>query len=59
MREDGGGLAGVRALGVELREAKLVQVSMNIEDWQKSGPAEIYERIEQEAALRGVEVAGT
>ena len=59
VREDGGGFAGVRALGLELREAKLVQVSMNIEEWQKSGPAEIYEQIEQEAARRGVEVAGT
>jgi len=40
-------------------EAGLVQVSMNIEDWQKSGLAEIFRRIEQEAARRGVEVAGS
>jgi glutamate formiminotransferase len=59
IREDGGGFVGVRALGLELREAGLVQVSMNIEDWQKSGLAEIFRRIEQEAARRGVEVAGS
>jgi len=59
VREDGGGFAGVRALGLELSGTGLVQVSMNIEDWQKSGPAEIVGRIEQEAARLGVEVAGT
>jgi glutamate formiminotransferase len=59
VREDGGGFAGVRALGLELRGAGLVQVSMNIEDWQRSGLAEIVERIEQEAARRGLEVAGS
>jgi glutamate formiminotransferase len=59
IREDGGGFVGVRALGLELRSAGLVQVSMNIEDWQKSGLAEIFKRIEQEAARRGVEVAGS
>jgi glutamate formiminotransferase len=59
VREDGGGFAGVRALGLELRGAGLVQVSMNIEDWQKSGLAEIVTRIELEAKWHGVEVAGT
>jgi glutamate formiminotransferase len=59
VREDGGGFAGLRALGLELRETGLVQVSMNIEDWQKSGLAEIVTRIELEAKWHGVEVAGT
>ena len=59
VREEGGGFTGVRALGLELRGAGLVQVSMNIEDWQKSGLAEIFTRIEQEAARRGLEVAGS
>ena len=34
VREAGGGFPGVRALGLELPSAGLVQVSMNIEDWQ-------------------------
>jgi glutamate formiminotransferase len=59
VREDGGGFAGVRALGLELRGVAFVQVSMNIEDWQKSGLAEIVTRIGREAAQRGVEVAGS
>jgi glutamate formiminotransferase len=59
VREESGGFTGVRALGLELRGAGAVQVSMNIEDWQKSGLAEIFTRIEQEAARLGVEVAGS
>jgi glutamate formiminotransferase / 5-formyltetrahydrofolate cyclo-ligase len=59
VREGGGGFAGVRTLGLELRGAKLVQVSMNIEDWEKSGLAEIVTRIEREATQRGVEVVAT
>jgi glutamate formiminotransferase len=59
VREDGGRFVGVRALGLELRGAGLVQVSMNIEDWQKSGLAEVFTRIGREAATRGVEVAGS
>jgi len=60
VREDGAaGFAGVRALGLELSGAGAVQVSMNIEDWEKSGLAEIVTRIGREAARRGVEVAGS
>jgi glutamate formiminotransferase len=59
VRERGGGFIGVRALGLELPAAGLVQVSMNIEDWQTAPPREVVARIRQEAAERGVEVAGT
>ncbi len=59
VREGGSGLAGVRALGLELPSVGLVQVSMNIEDWEKSGLGEIYVRVEREAAQRGAAVAGT
>jgi len=48
----------VGAAGRE-REIGLVQVSMNIEDWRKSGLGEITARIEREAAQRGAEVVGT
>src|SRR5206468_6354036 len=34
VRERDGGFPGVRALGLELPRAGLVQVSMNIEDWE-------------------------
>lgn len=59
VRERDGGLPGVRALGLDLPRAGLVQVSMNLEDWERTSPHEVVERIESEAAARGVEVAGS
>ena len=59
VRETGGGFPGVRALGLELPSAGLVQVSMNIEDWQAAPPHEVVARIAAEAEARGAEVAGS
>jgi glutamate formiminotransferase/glutamate formiminotransferase/formiminotetrahydrofolate cyclodeaminase len=59
VRETGGGFRGVRALGLPLASRGLVQVSMNVEDWQASPLEEIVARIEGEAAARGVAVAGS
>jgi len=59
VREQGGGFPGVRALGLDLPRAGLVQVSMNVEDWEASALHEIVTRIEEEARLRGAEVAGS
>jgi glutamate formiminotransferase len=59
VRERDGGFAGVRALGLDLPGAGRVQVSMNVEDWEASALHEILARIEAEAAVRGVEVAGS
>ena len=59
VRETAGGFLGVRALGFPLASRGLVQVSMNVEDWQASPLDEIVARIEVEAAARGVEVAGS
>jgi glutamate formiminotransferase len=59
IRETGGGFSGVRALGFPLASRGLVQVSMNVEDWEASPLEEIVTRIEAEAAGRGVEVAGS
>jgi glutamate formiminotransferase len=56
VREAGGGFTGVRALGLELPSAEVVQVSMNIEDWQLSPPHAVVSRIREEAGRRGVEV---
>jgi glutamate formiminotransferase len=58
VRERCGGFRGVRALGLDLPAAGLVQVSMNIEEWPFAPPVRIVERIRSEAALRGAEVAG-
>jgi glutamate formiminotransferase len=59
VREVGGGFPGVRALGLELPSAGLVQVSMNIEDWQAAPVHEVVARIAAEAEARGAEVAGS
>jgi glutamate formiminotransferase len=58
VRETGGGFPGVRALGLDLPSAGLVQVSMNIEDWEAAPLPEIVARIADEAAARGAEVVG-
>jgi glutamate formiminotransferase len=58
VRESGGGLPGVRALGLDLPTAGVVQVSMNIEDWRAASPRQVLDRIELEAVARGLEVAG-
>ena len=59
VRERGGGFPGLRALGVELSRAGLVQVSMNVEDWQAAPLHDIVARIAAEAEARGAEVVGS
>jgi glutamate formiminotransferase len=59
VRETGGGFPGVRALGLELPSAGLVQVSMNVEDWEAAALHDIVERVAQEALLRGATVVGS
>ena len=58
VRETGGGFRGVRALGLELPSAGLVQVSMNVEDWEAAALHDIVARVEQEALFRGATVVG-
>ena len=57
VREADGGFPGVRALGLDLPTAGLVQVSMNVEDWEAAALHEIVGRIEREAERLGAEVA--
>ena len=59
VRERDGGFPGVRALGLDLPTAGLVQVSMNVEDYEAVALHEILDRIRQEAAARGAEVVGS
>jgi glutamate formiminotransferase len=56
---EGGGFPGVRALGLELPRARLVQVSMNVEDWEAAALHELVERVVAEAEARGAEFAGS
>ena len=59
VRERDGGYPGVRALGLELSRAGIVQVSMNVEDYEAAALHEIVERVAAEAESRGAEVAGS
>jgi glutamate formiminotransferase len=59
IREAAGGFPGVRALGLELPSAGLVQVSMNVEDWEAAALHDIVARVEQEALFRGASVVGS
>jgi len=59
VRERDGGFPGVRALGLALPHAGLVQVSMNVTDWEAAALHEIVAAIAAAAAERGVEVAGS
>jgi glutamate formiminotransferase/glutamate formiminotransferase/formiminotetrahydrofolate cyclodeaminase len=59
VRERGGGFPGVRALGLDLPRAGLVQVSMNVEDWEAAALHDIVERIAAEAQARGAEIVGS
>jgi glutamate formiminotransferase len=59
VRERDGGYPGVRALGLELPRARLVQVSMNVTDWEAAALHEIVARIVAEAEARGAEVVGS
>jgi glutamate formiminotransferase len=59
VRERDGGFPGVRALGLQLPRAGLVQVSMNVEDWEAAALHELLGAIEREAAARASEVVGS
>jgi glutamate formiminotransferase len=59
VRERDGGFPGVRALGLDLPSAGLVQVSMNVTDWEASALHEIVERIVAAANERGAGIGGS
>lgn len=59
VREKDGGFPGVRALGLDLPRAGLVQVSMNVEDYEAAALHEIVGRVGAEAEARGAEVVGS
>ncbi len=59
VRERDGGFPGVRALGLELPSQGIVQVSMNVEDWEAAALHEVVARIRAEAEARGADVLGS
>jgi glutamate formiminotransferase / formiminotetrahydrofolate cyclodeaminase len=59
VRASGGGLAYLKALGFELRSRGLVQVSMNLVDYEKTRLHQAFEAVRREAQRYGVSVAGS
>lgn len=59
IRASSGGLPNVKALGFDLADRGLVQVSMNLTDYRVTNIWKVFTVIEQEARRRGVEVAAS
>ena len=59
VRERDGGLPFVKALGFELKSRGIVQVSMNLVDYQQPAIARAFEAVRAAASAEGVEIAGT
>jgi glutamate formiminotransferase len=59
VRESGGGLPAVRAMGVHLASRGLAQVSMNLVDYRRTPILAALRRVEKEAAARGTGVIET
>ncbi len=56
VRFSGGGLPYVKAIGVELSSRRLVQVSMNLTNFEETPLHTAYEAVRREAAQQGVHV---
>jgi glutamate formiminotransferase len=59
VRERDGGLPFVKALGLELHTRGLVQVSMNLTDYQQTSITRAFEAVRDAAARLSIEIAGT
>ncbi len=59
LRESSGGLMNVQALGVDLAEQGMVQVSMNLLDYTRTPIHRAYELVRIEAERHGVPVVGS
>jgi glutamate formiminotransferase len=59
VREAGGGLPGVRALGLHLPSRGCAQVSMNLYDFRRTSLPALLSRVQTEAEARGTTVVAT
>ncbi len=57
IRASGGGMPHVKALGFDLREKGMVQVSMNLTDYTVTPISKVFLEVKREAEAEGVEVA--
>lgn len=59
IRESGGGLPDVKAIGLYLKERNLAQVSMNLTDYKITPPHLAYRKIEEETRRLETEIEGS
>lgn len=59
MRASGGGFRYVKAMGVYLEDRDIVQVSMNLDNYQKTPIFRVFEAIKREAQRYGVNIVGS
>ena len=59
MRESGGGLPAVRAMGVYLASRGRAQVSMNLVDFRRTSVLTALDRVRREAETLGARVVGS
>ena len=57
IRESSGGIPSVQAIGLELKEKGMVQVSMNLTDYRRASIPAVVEAIRREIASKGLEIA--
>lgn len=56
VRESGGGLPHVKALGLKLGSRDIVQVSMNLTNYQVTSPEKVFRAVEREAHEAGIAI---
>lgn len=59
IRQSSGGFEGLQAMGVDLRERGVAQVSMNVLDYRRAPLHQVFEMIQAEASARGVDVVSS
>jgi len=59
IRSSSGGLPKVKAMGVEMKTLGLVQVSINLTDYEETPLHVVFEAVKQEAEQRGCAVVGS
>jgi glutamate formiminotransferase len=57
IRESSGGIPSVQAIGLELKEKSMVQVSMNLTDYRRASISTVVEAIRRELPGKGLEIA--
>jgi len=59
VRQSNGGIPHLKAIGVALASRRMVQVAMNLTDYEKTPLPVAFEAVRAQAALHGVSIAGS